>query len=205
LNEQKRIDRAATADDQADANSQVSISFPVQVVTTTIVVPVKWIFAFFKNATTQAILVMGLVLLVGGVAGGVIDHWLFSSRAVVRVTSNTTNDPQLVSHGYVHDVTIINTYNKPDPSVLPPSIGRSLDFCNAQYVVTGSSNPVIEVFKDADEGTKTNSGDVYAQCQLYALNSNSPKSGKPVTVAVTGIRDTGLSLFRNIILLVPSG
>jgi hypothetical protein len=155
----------------------------------------KWLVdkIFPKNMYIQTFLkkgpaIIGLISIAG--VGGYIAH----------PSTPTINYRQVVEIGYVHygvirDVTIISAY--------PYSInGKSMQFCNVEYTLERDQKH-DEVLKDIDEGPKTNSSDIFLLCQKYAMDGNTPNSGKPVTLVVSGIRDTPTSSFRNILRFIP--
>jgi hypothetical protein len=150
--------------------------------------------------TTVICLAMITLLLASGL-GGYLIHLPSPSSKPLPSPTPYPNFPDVVNIGYVnygviYNVTIIDTYE----STLPGK-NDSTDFCDTEYSVQGKL--VREVFQDIDEGNKTDSGDVRLLCHLYALDSNSSKAGKPVTLVVSGIRYTPTSSFRNILRLIP--
>jgi hypothetical protein len=56
---------------------------------------------------------------------------------------------------------------------------------------------VIEPVEDVDEGVKTNSSDIYADCAEYE------KTGTSVSLILHGSRNPDTSSYRNIMALKP--
>jgi len=159
-----------------------------------------------KPVQVAIICVALLSIVLGSGVGGYFIHAPGPSPKTVYVTPTPEpNLPLVVDFDYIHygvvrNVTIINAYVKSIPTL---NKGEDTDFCNTEYSVSGGQQPTLEAFQDSDEGAKTNSGDVFATCSLYAINSGAPQAGKPVTLVVSGIRFTPNSLFRNILRIIP--
>jgi len=142
-------------------------------------------------------------MMIGGVAGTIaIGSGIVALVRPLWSSSppSTSSNPQNVvtignaQYRIIEDVTIVNVF-------LMNLSGIEMYLCDTQYTVEGKQ--VSEVFKDADEGAKVNSSDVFQSCQIYALNNNTSYSGKPVALIVNGTRNVETSSFRNIIGIIP--
>lgn len=151
--------------------------------------PTRKLISKILSPPVRSPLILLLILLVAGTVGYYIGY------------AQATNAELPID--VVHNVTITDTYTKPDPAATLPFLAHPDDFIDTLHPGSGNGSALIEVFKDVDEGAKHNSGDVFALAHNYALNSGERTAGKAVTLVVTGTRDPAKSQFRNVIIIEP--
>lgn len=145
------------------------------------------------------LLLVGLVVGVGG--DRIVNHFISlpqNDPNMINYVSDASTTPSTYV-GIIRHAIITDAYNSQDGGT-----GASHYHCAARYMVAGNPNSQAEIFWDRDyPPIKTNSADVYNTCTRYKENSGDAEQGKPVTLIVTGVRDSSVSVFRNILFVLP--
>lgn len=170
------------------------------------VAPIREPNQSIQISSKNLIVFIALSIIIGVLAGGMIDRYL-----VMRWTSTPPNDPNFVHYysgstpmGIIRHAIITDAYTKQDVSSDTKDMGLSYYHCAARFTVANIPNSQTEIFWDRDyPNIKTNSADIYNECERYKENSGDPEQGKPVTLIVTGTRDPSQSQFRNILFFLP--
>jgi hypothetical protein len=115
--------------------------------------------------------------------------------------------------GLLDGVTITNTWIKQLPGHSTQSYIIGIQFPNPHTCDSSCNTALIDILgpdtscegqecsaelEDVDEGSKTNSADLYERCNLYQAE------GQKVQIMFSGLRDQNISDFANILLVTPS-